>query len=69
MDQKYNDTENSVPLYKAFNTFENPKQTYNERMELYPGVGSPKLHPSMQSNGFVNYQNSGGISKKEMLRE
>ena len=57
-----------MPLYKAYNTFENPKQTYEERVNLYPGPGSPKVHPSMQSNGFSNYINSGGISKKEELR-
>ena len=58
-----------MPLWKAYNTFENPKASYNERIEQYPGPGSPTLHPSMQSNGFVNYQNSGGISKKDQLRD
>lgn len=68
MEEKYKQTENSMPLYKAYNTFENPNQTYEERTELYPGPGSPTIHPSMQSNGFSNYVNSGGISRKEYLR-
>jgi hypothetical protein len=55
MEDLYKQTETSMPLFKAYNTFENPKQTYDERVDLYPGVGSPQIHPSMQSNGFVNY--------------
>lgn len=69
MEEKYKKTETSMPLWKAYNTFENPKVSYNERIEQYPGPGSPTLHPSMQSNGFVNYQNSGGISRKDHLRD
>ena len=69
MQERYEQDENSMPLYKAYNTFENPKQTYEERTNLYPGPGSPQIHPSMQSNGFSNYVNSGGISRKEYLRD
>jgi len=47
MQERYDKVENSMPLYKAYNTFENPKQTYEERNNLYPGPGSPKIHPSM----------------------
>jgi hypothetical protein len=53
--ERYNRFENSLPLYKAYNTFEDPHQTFDERVELYPGPGSPKVHPSMQSNGFNTY--------------
>ena len=38
-------------------------------MDQYPGPGSPQLHPSMQSNGFTQYANSGGISRKEALKD
>ena len=69
MEEKYKETETSMPLYKAYNTFENPKLTYEERLDLYPGPGSPKIHHSMQSNGFSSYVNSGGISHKEYLRD
>lgn len=55
MREKYRLTENSMPLFKAFNQYENPKLTYNERMEQYPGPGSPVIHPSMRSNGFTEY--------------
>ena len=41
---------------------------YEKRMDQYPGPGSPVVHPSMQSNGFVGYENSGGVSKKEYLK-
>ena len=68
MEERYGRTENSFPLHKAYNIYEDAKQPYDKRLELYPGVGSPDLHPGQQSNGFVNYTNSGGISKKDELR-
>ena len=37
-------------------------------LEEYPGPGSPVLHPSMQSNGFTEYANAGGISRKQELK-
>lgn len=37
-------------------------------MDQFPGPGSPNIHPSMQSNGFTGYSNSGGISRKEHLK-
>ena len=33
MEEKYKKTETSMPLWKAYNTFENPKVSYNERIE------------------------------------
>lgn len=68
MEERWGKTETSFPLYKAYNIYEDANQPYDKRVELYPGVGSTDLHPSMQSNGFVNYANSGGISKKEDIR-
>ena len=68
MEERFKKTENSQPLYKAYNIAENAKQTYDQRLDQYPGPGSPIHHPSMQSNGFTEYVNSGGISKKEGLR-
>ena len=37
-------------------------------LEEYPGPGSPVLHPSMQSNGFTEYANAGGMSRKQQLK-
>jgi len=68
MEERWGKTETSFPLYKAYNIYEDANQNYDKRVELYPGVGSPDLHPSQQSNGFVNYTNSGGISRKEDIR-
>mmetsp|Transcript_27676 Transcript_27676/g.41964 ORF Transcript_27676/g.41964 Transcript_27676/m.41964 type:complete len:84 (+) Transcript_27676:263-514(+) len=69
MEERYKKTENSLPLWKAYNTYESSNQSYEQRLDHYPGPGSPTIHPSMQSNGFVNYSNSGGISKKDELRQ
>jgi len=69
LEDKWAKNTQSFPLHKAYNVFENANLTFDERVELYPGPGSPVVHPSMQSNGFVNYQNSGGISRKEYLKE
>jgi len=53
MREKYEVTENSRPLYKAYNGYENPKQTYEERMAQYSGPEPATLHNSMRSNGFT----------------
>lgn len=66
MREKYEVTENSRPLFKAYNGYENPKQTYEERMAQYSGPEPATLHNSMRSNGFTQYQHSGGISKNEV---
>ena len=68
MEERYKKTEMTRPLFKAYNITENANQTYDQRLDQYPGPGSPVIHPSMQSNGFTEYVNSGGISKKEGLR-
>ena len=68
MQDRWGKTENSFPLHKAYTIYEDAKQDFDKRVDLYPGVGSPDLHPSLQSNGFVNYTNSGGISTKEDIR-
>lgn len=68
MEEKWNKTETSAPLYRAYSVYENPKQSYDQRMDQFPGPGSPMIQTSMQSNGFVGYANSGGISRKEHLK-
>ena len=35
-------------------------------MNQYTGPQPATLHPSMRSNGFTQYQHSGGISKNEV---
>lgn len=67
---RWRKTETSMPLHKAYNCYENANQSYDNRVAQYPGVGSPQIHPSMQSNGFVEYSNSGGVgSRKDQLRD
>ena len=68
MEERWGKTETSFPLHKAYTIYEDAKQPYDKRVDLYPGVGNPDLNPAQQSNGFVNYTNSGGISKKDDLR-
>lgn len=68
MEEKWAKTENSKPLFKAYNTYENPNQSYEKRLEQYPGPGSPVIQPTMQSNGFRGFINSGGLSTKEDLK-
>ena len=68
MEEKWYKTETSAPLHRAYSVYENPKQTYDQRIDQFPGPGSPLIQTSMQSNGFVGYANSGGISRKEHLK-
>ena len=68
MIEKWNKTQGSFPLAKAYNVYESPKLNHEQRVDNYPGPGSSNQHPSLQSNGFVCYQNSGGISRKEYLK-
>lgn len=65
MNFKYTVTENSVPLQKAYNVYENPALTYNERMSNYEGPVD--VQPEHKSSDFKHYSASGGISKKEDL--
>ena len=37
MREKYRVTETSMPLYKAYNQYENPNLSYEERLMQYPG--------------------------------
>jgi len=55
MEEKYRQTENSLPLWKAYTVYENPKQTYEQRLDHNQGPSSPIIPASMKSNGFVNY--------------
>jgi len=59
--------ETSAPLHKAYNAFEHSGLTYEQRMENYTGPMSPDA--ALNSNGFKQYINSGGISKKEDLTQ
>jgi hypothetical protein len=65
MNFKYTTTEQTVPLAKAYNVYENPGLTYQERMANYEGPTEVKTE--FKSNDFKHYTNSGGISKKEDL--
>lgn len=68
MQERYNKTETTFPLHNAYNIYEDAKQSYEKRLELFPGVAEPGLDPTQKSNGFVNYLQSGGISKKEDIK-
>ena len=68
MEEKWYKTETSAPLHRAYSVYENPKLTYDQRIDQFPGPGSPTIQTSMQSNGFVGYANSGGISRKDHLK-
>lgn len=68
MEDLWGKTETSFPLHKAYNIYEDAKQSYDKRIDLFPGVGQPDLNPAQQSNGFVSYTNSGGISRKDDIR-
>ena len=46
MEERWGKTETSFPLHKAYNIYEDAKQPYDKRLDLYQGVGSPELHPS-----------------------
>lgn len=65
MNHKYTFTEQSVPLHKAYNVYENPALTYHERMTNYEGP--VEVQTEFKSSDFKHYANSGGISKKEDL--
>ena len=67
IEEKWNRTHSSFPLYKAYDITENPNQTYEQRLEMYPG--SPSHHPTQQSNGFTSYSNSGGIGRTEFIKD
>ena len=45
----------------------NRSQSNTENELVYPGPGSSMQHPSLQSNGFTEYINSGGVASKEDL--
>lgn len=53
MEERWNKTATSKPLFKAYNTYENPNQTYDNRLDQYPGPGS--ANPTMQSNRLKNF--------------
>lgn len=57
-------SEKATPLHKAFNVYENPNQTMDQRMNNYSGPYEPH---KMNDSNFKNYINSGGISRKEDL--
>ena len=56
--------EMSSPLAAAYNTYENPGLNREQRETNYMGPFSPER---TASNGFREYINSGGISKKADL--
>jgi len=68
MEERYKKTETTFPLHNAYNIYEDAKQSYEKRLDLFPGVAEPGLDPALKSTGFVNYLQSGGISKKEDIK-
>ena len=65
MEERYKVTENSQPLYKAYNIAEKCDMTYDERMNQWEGPVRPERTNSMYSNSFFEYKQSGGISKND----
>jgi len=65
MEERYHKTQTGFPLHHAYNIYEDAKQDYEKRVDLYPGVADSALDPAHKSSGFVDYQNSGGITRKE----
>ena len=61
--------ENRDILEERYNTIANHNRTMGDwrdmQIETYPGPGSPKIHPSMQTNGFTQYANYGGTNRQE----
>ena len=66
MKEKYLVTETAMPLYKAYNQYENPKLSYEDRMAQMEGPWAPERNTGRMSNGFTQYQHSGGISKTDV---
>lgn len=64
MRDKYSLTQTSFPLFKAYNTFENSGMTYEQRMNQYEGPTDHLISPMQRTSQFIDYTNSGGITKK-----
>ena len=46
MEERYKKTETTFPLHNAYNIYEDAKQSYEKRLELFPGVAEPGLDPT-----------------------
>lgn len=57
----YTLTENSVPLYKAYNIYENSGQNWEQRLGQYEGT--VPVDKDLQNHDSKNYHSSGGIGK------
>lgn len=53
MKEKYRVTETSMPLAKAYNQYENPNLSYEDRMAQYEGPIKPTMNTGRLSNGFT----------------
>lgn len=45
-EERWGKTETSFPLHKAYTIYEDAKQPYDKRLDLFPGVGQPDLDPN-----------------------
>lgn len=61
MQGNYSISENTVPLYKAYNVYENANQNWDQRMNKYEGTAPVDL--DLQNNEYKNYKFSGGIGR------
>lgn len=70
MQDRFYKTETSFPLYKAYNTYENPKQTYDERLNQHEGPNAPKdMHAAFKTNSFTEYKHSGRVGPDQKREE
>lgn len=46
MEERWGKTETSFPLHKAYTIYEDAKQPYDKRVDLFQGVGGTDLNPA-----------------------
>jgi hypothetical protein len=67
MEDLFRNTENTFPLYKAYKVYEDAAQDFDNRINQFEGTSNPFLNPAFRSNGFIDYQQSGGISNNHAI--
>jgi hypothetical protein len=63
MQNQYQVTENRVPLFKAYNIYENAALGWDDRMNQWEGTNKVKVDAKYQVNDITNYHSSGGVGK------
>ena len=61
MNYNYMLTENSVPMYKAFNIYEDANMGYEDRVKMMEGPA--QVDKDLQNPDIKNYHSSGGVGK------